>query len=234
MTTFEIIPEDLDLRGCSLIAGFHGIGATGYWTVKYMIQKLGAERVAFVDSEQAPPVAAYSGGKLVTPHELYRTGNIAFLKIDVPVYRESEVAFYRALASWVARAGFVEAALVGGLDAGLRVDRETHRLAHTSNFSPRGPLLQSKPLEDERIIVGPVAVLLNRFQMLGFPACAILSYATTERVDPRAASAAIEVLSGLYGVEVDTSSLIKGAEALEKETFKEEKPETERGGSMYT
>ncbi|MEM0075647.1 MAG: PAC2 family protein [Conexivisphaerales archaeon] len=236
MTSIEVVPSDYDFKGCTLITGFHGIGATGYWTVKYMIQKLNAERVAYVDSELTAPVAANLGGKLVTPHELYRSGNLVFLKIEVPVYRDHEVSFYRSMASWIAKAGFEEAALIGGLDASLRIDEGTHRIVYTKAFKPRGVLLDSKVLEDDRIIVGPVAVLLNRFEILNFPAYAILAYASMERIDPRAASAAIDVISKLYGISIDTETLIKSAEALERESIKEERPEPERerGGAMYT
>lgn len=232
----EVIPKDLDLKGGRIITGFHGIGATGYWTTRYLIQKLNAERIAFLDSEYMAPVAATSSGKLVTPHELYRAANLYFLKIDVPVYREHEVPFYRELASWIQSAGFSEAALIGGLDSNLKVDDSSHRVVFTRSFIPRPPLTDSKVLEDDHIIVGPVAALLNRFEVLGFPAFAILSYATTERVDPRAASAAVEVLSSLYSLNVDIEPLIKGAEALEQQTYRQGRPaeEDRHPGSMYT
>jgi len=232
----EVVPKDLDFKGARMITGFHGIGATGYWTTKYLIQKLNAERVAYLDSDYMAPVAATSGGKLVTPHELYRSANLYFLKIDFPVYREHEVPFYRELASWVQSAGFSEAALIGGLDSNLRVDSTTHRVVFTRSFVPRPPLTESKILEDDHVIVGPVAALLNRFEVLGFPAFAILSYATTERVDPRAASAAVKVLSELYSLNVDVEPLLKGAEALEQQSYRQGRPsEDERApGSMYT
>lgn len=233
---FKVIPEEQDLQGAKLITGFHGIGATGYWTVRYLIQKLEAKRIAFVDSDYIPPVSATQQGRLVTPYELYRKDDLVFLKIDIPVLRDHEAAFYREFAYWVARSGFSEVALVGGLDSNLKVDSSTHRVVFTSAFVPRPPLTDSKILEDEQIIVGPVAALLNRFEMMNFPAFAILAYASTERVDPRAASAAIDVLSSLYGFKVDTAPLIKGAEVLEEQTFKGERlsDEDRRQSSMYT
>ncbi|MEM0118279.1 MAG: PAC2 family protein [Conexivisphaerales archaeon] len=233
---FQVIPKDLPVKGARLITGFHGIGATGYWTVKYLIQKLEAKRVAVIDSDFLPPVSATFAGKLVTPYELYQKEDIFLLKIDIPLLRENEVPFYRELAEWVASSGFSEAALVGGLDSNLKVDDTTHRVVFTSSFIPRPPLTDSKILEDDHIIVGPVAVLLNRFEMLNFPAYAILAYASTERVDPRAASSAIEVLSSLYGFKVDTAPLIRGAEALEEQTERGERisDRYQRQSSMYT
>ncbi len=165
----EVLPRGIRFDGCKLIAGFHGIGATGYWTVKYLIQKLEAERAAFIDSNFIAPICSIMNGKLVTPHEILRKGDLAFLKIDVPVYKEHEVIFYREFAKWVVDAGFEEVALVGGLDASLKVDDTTYRIAYTRKFKPRGELLEAKVLEDEHVIVGPVAILLNYFEMVGFP-----------------------------------------------------------------
>jgi predicted ATP-grasp superfamily ATP-dependent carboligase len=231
----EIIPKGSRFDGCTLIAGFHGIGATGYWSVKYMIQQLKAERAAFVDSEYIAPVAAVQGGKLTTPHELARKGNLVFLKIDVPLYRDFEVKFYRELAEWVVGAGFKEVALIGGLDASLKVDDSSHRIVYTSAFEPAGKLRESTVLEDDHVIVGPVAILLNYFEAMGFPAYAILSYASTDRADPRAASSSISLMSSVYGFSIDTSALMKGAEVMESDSFKEE-PNLEKrsGDSMYT
>ena len=231
----EVIPKESRFDGCTLIAGFHGIGATGYWSVKYMIQQLKAERAAFIDSDYIAPVAAVQGGKLTTPHELARKGDLVFLKIDVPLYRDFEVRFYRELARWVVGAGFKEVALIGGLDASLKVDDSSHRVVFTSSFEPKGKLSDSAVLEDDHVIVGPVAILLNYFEAMKFPAYAVLSYASTERADPRAASSAIALLSDTYGFSIDTTALVKGAEVMETDGFREEPNAEKRSGeSMYT
>jgi len=231
----EVIPKGIRFDGCTLIAGFHGIGATGYWSVKYLIQQLKVERAAFIDSEYIAPVAAMQGSKLTTPHELARKGDLVFLKIDVPLYRDFEVKFYRELAQWVVGAGFKEVALIGGLDASLKVDDSSHRIVHTSSFTPTGKLAESVVLEDDHVIVGPVAILLNYFEAMRFPAYAILSYASTERADPRAASAAISLISEYYGFTIDTSALMKGAEVMESDNVREEPSIDKRtGDSMYT
>lgn len=231
----EIFPRGIRFDGHVLVAGFHGIGATGYWTVKYLIQKLRAERVAFIDSDIVAPVCSVYRGKLVTPHELLKKDNLVFLKIDVPVYKENEVPFYRKFAKWVVDAGFKEAALIGGLDASLKHDETTYRIAYTRKFLPRGELADAKVLEDEHVIVGPVAILLNYFEMVEFPAFALLAYASTERVDPRATATAVTVLSKLYGFEVDVTPLIRGAEAIEAELYRRSMREERRTGeSIYT
>ena len=72
----KIIPESVGFKDYSLITGFHGIGATGYWTVKYLIQKLKAERVAFIDSSIIAPITSTEEGRITTPYELFRKDNL--------------------------------------------------------------------------------------------------------------------------------------------------------------
>jgi predicted ATP-grasp superfamily ATP-dependent carboligase len=65
--TFEVIPAEARFSDTVLLTGFHGIGYAGYWTIKYLVQKLEAQRIAFIDSETVSPVGSTNQGRLVTP-----------------------------------------------------------------------------------------------------------------------------------------------------------------------
>jgi Archaeal enzymes of ATP-grasp superfamily len=217
----SIYPKNASLKGKTLISGFHGIGATGYWTIKYLVQKLSVKRCCIVDYEDSAPVSTLINGMISTPYEIFVHGNIAIFKVDVPVQKDKELKFYRSFADQIIKKGVKEVFLVGGLDSTLKADDSRYRIAATSAYKLRGILSDAKSLEDEHIIVGPVAILLNYFEIKNFPAVALLVYASPDRVDPRAASVAVETLSKYYGFEVDVTPLIKGAETIEAELAKE-------------
>ena len=230
----KIIPEGTKLDGTSLIAGFHGIGATGYWTVKFLITELKAQRKCFIDYEHAPAVASQVEGRISTPYEVFSTGELSLLKAEVSPVRERENEFYHELADWIMRSGAKEAALVGGLDESLRNDDSRYKIAMTSTFATNGQLKGEPIFEEDRMIVGPVASLLNTFEMNSFPALAVLAYSNTERVDPRAAASAVEFLSKRYGFTANTGPLIKGAEVIESELNMIEQKEKRPAGSVYS
>ena len=221
--TFQVIPKTAKFEDTVLVSGFHGIGYAGYWTIKYLIQKLEAKRIAFVDSESVSPVSSTLQGKLVTPYEFFQTKDLTIFKVEVPPYRGAEIEFFRNFSEWVTNSKFREVALIGGLDASLRTDDSSFRIVHTSAYEPSGHLKSAKILEDEQIIVGPVAIMMNYFEAHDFPAYAILAYSSTERIDPRAAVSSIEILSKTYGFSVDVEPLLKGAEAVETEITKQDK-----------
>ncbi|MDG6904858.1 MAG: proteasome assembly chaperone family protein [Nitrososphaerota archaeon] len=230
---FEVIPKSARFDDTVLITGFHGIGYVGYWTVKYLIQKLEAKRVAFIDSDSVSPVASTNQGKLVTPYEFYQSKDITLFKVEVPPYRGAELDFYRSFSKWVTESKFREVVLIGGLDSSLRTDDSSFRLVHTNSYVPNEFVKVAKILEDEQIIVGPVAIMLNYFESRNFPAYAVLSYSSTDRIDPRAAVASIEILSKCYGFTVDVEPLMKGAEAVETEVSKQER-KLGKTESIYT
>lgn len=230
----KVLPEDVRFDGSTLIAGFHGIGATGYWTVKFLVTELKAARKCFIDYEHAPAVASQMNGRIVTPYEVFSAGSLALLKAEVSPLREREAEFYREIAEWVMGSGFSEVALVGGLDEGLKTDDNPYKVAATSAFQARGGLPGEPLLEEDRMIVGPVASLLNTFEMNSFPAYAVLAYSSTDRVDPRAAASAVEFLSKRYGFQANISPLIKGAEVIEGELKSMEEKEKRPSGSVYS
>ena len=230
----KVIPEGARLDGTSLIAGFHGIGATGYWTVKFLITELKAQRKLFIDYESAPAVASQVDGRISTPYEVFVTRDLSLLKAEVSPVREKENEFYRLLASWIMSSGVKEVTLVGGLDESLRSDDGRYKVAMTSAFASAGGLPSEPVFEEDRMIVGPVASLLNTFEMYSFPAMAVLAYSNTERVDPRAAATAVEFLSKRYRFEANTAPLIKGAEVIENELKMIEEKEKRPAGSVYS
>ncbi len=215
--SLKVFPEGVRLNNHALVVGFHGIGATGYWTVKFLIQQLKASRTCFIDYEHAPPVSSTVGGRISTPFEVYSTGDLSLLKAEVSPLRERENEFFRSLAEWIMSTGVKEVALVGGLDESLRTGSSNYRIVSTSALSQNGSMGDEPVLEEEKMIVGPVASLLNLFEVHDFPAFAILAFSNTERVDPRASATAIGFLAKRYSLAVDTSPLIKGAEAIESE-----------------
>ena len=230
----KIVPEGASLEGTSLVAGFHGIGATGYWTVKFLITELKAQRKLFIDYENAPAVASQADGRISTPYEVFVARDLSLLKAEVSPVRDKEGEFYRLLADWIITSGVKEVALVGGLDEALRSDDSRYKVAMTSAFAAKGGFPSEPVFEEDRMIVGPVASLLNTFEMHSFPAFAVLAYSNTERVDPRAAASAVEFLSRRYHFQANTTPLIKGAEVIENELKMIEEKEKRPAGSVYS
>ena len=158
-----------------------------------------------------------------------------FFKTEIQPIQGYEIYFYRELCDWIIKSKFKEVVLIGGLDASLQNDKSMYRLVHTSAYKPKKNLKDALILESDRLIVGPVALMLNYFEAMFFPSYAILPYASAERVAPRASATSVATISDYYSLNINIDSLIKGAEDLESQIAENQsvKP-PKRPDSFYT
>ena len=216
MISAKLYPEDLDVDGLSLITGFHGIGSTGFLALNHLINTLKPDRIGVFETDYLSPISSINSGKIITPFEIYKKDNIAFLRVAVPPLQGNEIVFLRNVCEIILEKNFKELILLGGLDAQLKKDDSNFRYVKTSSYKLPKYLSDSTPLEDERIIVGPVAQMLNFMEVRNFPTLGLLPFATSIRLDPRAASEAVKILSNIFNLEVEVDTLVEQALELDK------------------
>ena len=161
MISAKLYPEDLDVDGLSLITGFHGIGSTGFLALNHLINTLKPDRIGVFETDYLSPISTINSGKIITPFEIYKKDNIAFLRVAVPPLQGNEIVFLRNVCEIILEKNFKELILLGGLDAQLKKDDSNFRYVKTSSYKLPKYLSDSTPLEDEPIIIGPVAQMLN-------------------------------------------------------------------------
>ena len=216
MISAKLFPEDLDVNGLSLITGFHGIGSTGFLALNHLINTLKPDRIGVFETDYLSPISSINSGKIITPFEIYKKDNIAFLRVAVPPLQGNEIVFLRNVCEIILEKNFKELILLGGLDAQLKKDDSNFRYVKTSSYKLPKYLSYATPLEDERIIIGPVAQMLNFMEVRNFPTLGLLPFATSIRLDPRAASEAVKILSNIFNLEVEVDTLVEQALELDK------------------
>ena len=217
MISAKLLPEDLDVNGLSLVTGFHGIGSTGFLALNHLINTLNPKRIGVFETDYLSPISSINSGKIITPFEIYQKDNVAFLRVAVPPLQGNELVFLRNVCEIILEKNFKELILLGGLDAQLKKDDSNFRYVKTSSYKLPKSLSDSTPLEDERIIIGPVAQMLNFMEVRNFPTLGLLPFATSIRLDPRAASEAVKILSNIFNLEVEVDTLIEQALELEND-----------------
>jgi predicted ATP-grasp superfamily ATP-dependent carboligase len=207
----------MNLRNCTLITGFHGVGETGYISVSYLVHSLNAKRIGFVDVAHPPPFIATSETGLVTPFEVYKAKDIVLVKLEFSPHRTEESEFAKTLAQWVMSNKFRDAVMIGGLDASLQSGSDGIRIVPTARYPPK---MKHPTLEPGLFVYGPLAIMLGEFEKQNFPAIAVLPYASADHADPKAAATAIRAVSKAYGLRVDVKDLEYDAADIEEEIDK--------------
>lgn len=215
------------LGGAILITGFHGIGFTGYISVKYMIDTLNAKLIGYIETKRFPPFVFMNKGKLQTPFEIYQYRKLIFILTETLPHPKDLREFSKALVNWCIENKFREAVLIGGLDNKLREsDNDIIKCAYTSAYRDKLKKLRI-PVLEKLYVAGPLALMLSKFEIMNFPAIALLPYADTERPDPLAASVAIEIIKRMYNLKINTYQLKEDAQRIEEEINELLKQKTE-------
>src|SRR5881628_199455 len=97
LMTVRLLVDSKNLRGSTLVTGFHGVGQTGYIATSYMIHALKANRIGFVDVSNPPPWVGTAEGGLVTPFEVYRKNKVVLIKLEFSPHRSEEAEFKGSL-----------------------------------------------------------------------------------------------------------------------------------------
>src|SRR5207302_10582633 len=95
--TNRILVDSNNLDGYTLVAGFDGVGQTGYIATSYRIHALKASRIGFVDVSNPPPCVGTAEGGLVTPFEVYRKNKTVLIKLEFSPHRSEEAEFTKTL-----------------------------------------------------------------------------------------------------------------------------------------
>jgi len=202
-------------KDCTLLAGFHGIGETGYIAVSYIVHALKARRVGFIRTANLPAFVTTTRNGLLTPFEIYRRGNLVMVKLEFPPHRNEEAEMARTMASWAVEEKLKEALLVGGLDVGFKNGRHESRIVPTRACMCKAKEFAIPLLEQGLYVYGPLAIMLSEFEASNFPAIAILPYAESSRSDPRAASIAVRAVAKACKLKIDVSDLENYAKVIE-------------------
>src|SRR6184192_4406239 len=217
LMTVRLLVDSKNLRGSTLVTGFHGVGQTGYIATSYMIHALKAERIGFIDVSNPPPWVGTAEGGLVTPFEVYRRGKTVLVKLEFSPHRSEEAEFAKVLANWAVKGKFKDAILIGGLDSSFRNNNDEFCVVPTGAYIDRAKVFKAPILEPGLLVYGPLAVMLSEFEIHDFPAIAVLPYAEPARADPAAAALAIKKISKAYNFNVEVSDLVKDAKFIERE-----------------
>ncbi|HEY4822404.1 MAG TPA: PAC2 family protein [Candidatus Bathyarchaeia archaeon] len=215
--TVRVLVEKKKLKGSTLVTGFHGVGQTGYIATSYMIHALKADRIGFIEVANPPPWVGTADGGLVTPFEIYSKRKTVLVKLEFSPHRSEEAEFAKVLADWAVEEKFKDAILVGGLDIAFKNNKHDFAVVPTGAYLDRAKIFKAPILEPGLLVYGPLAIMLNEFEIHDFPAVAVLPYAEPARADPAAAALAIRKIAKAYNFRVEVDELVKDAKFIERE-----------------
>lgn len=231
--TINFNVKKINLKNCTLLTGFHGIGETGYISISYLVNALNAKRIGFIEVDHPPPFINTAEKGIVTPFEIYKSKNLILVKLEFSPHSSEEVEFSKGLANWTIKKKFKDAILIGGLDSNFQQGKETFKIVSTTSYLKKAKKFDASILEPDLLVYGPLAILLGEFEIRNFPAVAVLPYASSLIADPGASAIAIRNISKVLNIKVNVDDLEKDAENIEAEITQKLKRTQKSRQNMY-
>ncbi|MHA1302400.1 MAG: proteasome assembly chaperone family protein [Candidatus Heimdallarchaeaceae archaeon] len=228
-----IFKKKQNFEGCTLLNGWHGIGECGFISTSHIVEKLNAERIGFIITENIPQFITIKNKQITFPFEIYRKDNLVIILPIFEPIKSEHLKFTKTLVKWCIEEKFTQAILVGGLDNRLK-DENKLKTIYTQAFLKKNPSTDLAVLDEGLYVTGPLAYMLLFSELNEFPAIALLPYAERSRPDPIAASIAIDEISKILQVEIDVKELLEQAERIEKEIqslLKANRPQPDKNDS---
>lgn len=236
----KIITKPVKSKNPVLIEGFPGIGLVGNIASQHLIEEMDMEYIGSIDSRYFPSIAVLYEGLINMPVRIYESEehNLIVVISDIPISHSVSYDVSNALVDWAESINVREITSIAGI-AIMDGPQKVFGAATTSEMLDK--IKEKVEVFQMGTISGISGSVMSECLLREIPALSLLGATKTQNPDPRAASAVIEVLNGLYGLSVDTERLIKQAERIEVELQKlaedvqsvEQKGEVRKEFPMY-
>ncbi|RLF09676.1 MAG: proteasome assembly chaperone family protein [Thermoprotei archaeon] len=214
----ELVP--VEAEGAKAVEGLPDVGLVGAIATSYLVDQLGMEEVAHVDSELLPPIMVLHKGKLKNPIRIYGSRDLLILVSEIAIPVEALNPLVKALAGWFKEKGIGLMISLGGIPVPNRLDIENPAVYGVPNGEEASRLLMNSGIElmEEGFVAGAYAMFLRESMKRSMPAVALLAQSYLQYPDPGAAAATLNALGKLLGQVFDVKPLLDKAEEIRIKT----------------
>jgi uncharacterized protein len=206
---------DIDAKSPLIIVGFPGVGLVGSVATSYFVEKNGFKMAGYVTSNEFAPLAAIHNYLPLPPARIYYSKEknmlVVLSEIVVPVSASNELAAkILELAKELKSSKIIS---VGGIS----LKEADNAVYLVGNEKPQVDALISKKIGKsikEGATTGVTGTLLALGSVTGYSILAVLAEASPDFVDPKAAANALQTLSKIIDVPINTLELEKEARIL--------------------
>lgn len=230
MSNIRIIEiEEMNIRGAYVVDGFPSVGLVGSIVANYLVNSLALRQIGVVDSDTFPAMSMIKAGIPTNPVRVYageinkgKDRMVVFVsEFQPPPHDIKELG--KVIMDWVEDHKcrmIISPEGISTKQTGTPLDMKdanTHVMAVGSTVEAR-EMLKTNDISifDAGVIVGLSGVLLNEGFNRLFDVITILSEASTEFPDARAAAAVTKTINKLIlDGSLDIEPLLKEAESIE-------------------
>lgn len=206
-----------------MILGLPDAGLVGSIAAKYMVTNLKLQLVGEIDSPvYFPPVTVVHKHTPMSPIQIYMDDDRRFMVLlsEAPIPINAIYPLSVAILEYSREIGIESIISVSGIAVPNRLQIVKPKTFWIASDEETGKIVEEMKLEklDEGFIVGPYAVILKEARRRGIKNLVLFVESFLDLPDPESAVEALNTLSQIINVEIDTKKLMEEAELLKLQT----------------
>lgn len=212
-----ILDKKVNLKNCTLIEGFPGVGLVGTIAAGYLVQQRKMELIGHIYSKGFPPMVSIHKGRPYFPVRIYKDpkSNFCILLAEFVIPGQIVHSIADEILVFAKKAGIKKIVSLAGMTSANPGKKQIYGIV-SNNEMENYLKLKKVNLINEGVTTGVSGVLMAQCAVKDFPAMSLLIESNPGEPDPRATIELIEKLDNLIGLKIDTKDLIKEASQIEK------------------
>jgi len=199
-----------------MLFGFPDVGLVGVIAASHLIDELGLEEVAYIDSRLLPPIIVLHEGIPHSTLRIFGNNDILLAVSETPISADIIYPMMDALIDWGRSKRVKIMVSLSGMPVEDRQDVQELKVFAAGSSPEMVKTIQDKGVEAlmDGYMVGPQAIMLMRCSQTGLAGVALLAQCFLNYPDPEAAAQILKGLDTLTGVKVDTNKLLEKGEEI--------------------
>ncbi|RLI95200.1 MAG: proteasome assembly chaperone family protein [Candidatus Altiarchaeales archaeon] len=208
--------ERIEFENPTVIIGFPDIGLVGTIATYHMIYQMNLREVAYIESDDFPPVTVIHNGRPVSPMRIYGNKKLIFVVSEIPIKPSLLYSISRKLVKWFKSKNVDLVISLGGIPHPRRLEIEKPKVYGISINEYTDKILKENNVEgfEEGIIVGPYAVLIYECMKNGINSIYLMAESHATYPDPESAAIIIKLLNKILNLNIDVKELIEKGEEI--------------------
>jgi uncharacterized protein len=216
LSEIRIIEKKPIPSGTLMLFGLPDVGLVGVIAASHLIDDLGLEEVAYLDSRLLPPVIVLHEGLPHSSLRIFGNDKVLLAVSEIPLSADTIYPVMDALIDWGKSKKVRMMVALSGIPLEDRQDATELKVFAATSSADALKMVQDKGVEPlmEGYMVGPQAIMLMRASQLGVPAVTLVAQCFLNYPDPEAAAEVLKGLEKLTGVKVDIAKLLAKGEEI--------------------
>jgi len=196
--------------------GFPDVGLVGTIAAYHLIDKLGLKQIAYVESDDFPPVVIIHKGRPVPPLRIYAGGDLMVVVSEIPIKSSLLYPVSKKLVQWFNNKNVKLVIPLGGVPHPKRMEVDNLAVYGISVNKQTDKILDKWGIQmmEEGISVGAHSLIIYECMRKKMNAVYLMAESHAKYPDPESAAAVIKKLNSILEINIPVDELIEGGEEI--------------------